>query len=286
VAFPNIRDSFPGSTISSLSWILNAYSIVFAAFLIVSGRIADLLGRRRAFTTGVLVFTFSSVLCAIAPSVGFLVGARVIQALGAAVLVPASLALVVEAFPTHRRSHAVGLWGASAALASGLGPPIGGALVQWGDWRWAFLVNLPFGLAALCRPQKRWSRAPRAGAHACGVRPVRPHARPAHPRPGQGGLGWTSWQTLACFAGVRLCCSTCSCSHDAARAGRPGCSSVRSRSATPADRRGHGLYAYLLTNILAAAGVEARLESGLAVVPGAVAAVLADRRWRSVEAAG
>jgi MFS family permease len=102
VAFPNIRESFPDSTISSLSWILNAYSIVFAAFLVVSGRLADLVGRRRTFTNGVLIFTIASVLCAVAPSVEILIAFRLLQALGAALLVPASLALVVEAFPAEK----------------------------------------------------------------------------------------------------------------------------------------------------------------------------------------
>jgi len=148
VAFPSIRESFPDASISNLSWVLNAYNIVFAAFLVPSGRLADLLGRKKAFGWGVLLFTGASLACALAPSIGFLVAARMAQALGAAVLVPASLALVVQAFPAEHRTHAVGLWGASAALASGLGPPIGGLLVQWGDWRWAFLVNLPFGIVA------------------------------------------------------------------------------------------------------------------------------------------
>ena len=111
VAFPSIRASFPGTSISSLSWVLNAYNIVFAAFLIVCGRLTDLLGRRRAFIGGIALFTLASALCGAAPTVGLLVAARVVQALGAALLVPASLALVVEAFPGPRRAHAIGLWG-------------------------------------------------------------------------------------------------------------------------------------------------------------------------------
>ena len=101
VAFPSIRESFPDSTISNLSWVLNAYNIVFAAFLVPFGRLTDLIGRRRAFVWGVLVFTVASVICALSPSVAFLIGARVVQALGAAMLVPASLALVVAAFPAR-----------------------------------------------------------------------------------------------------------------------------------------------------------------------------------------
>src|SRR6266508_2035580 len=99
VAFPSIRDSFPGSSLEVLSWVLNAYNIVFAAFLVAAGRFADLFGRRRLFTAGIVLFTLASVLCAVAPSLGLLIAARAVQAAGAALLVPASLALVVEAFP-------------------------------------------------------------------------------------------------------------------------------------------------------------------------------------------
>lgn len=148
VAFPDIRASFPESTISGLSWVLNAYNIVFASFLIVFGRLADLLGRRRVFTSGIALFTLASVWCAAAGSLDMLVVARMAQAAGAAMLVPASLAVVVEAFPADRRGHAVSLWGASAAVAAGLGPPVGGALVEIGGWRLAFLVNLPIGAVA------------------------------------------------------------------------------------------------------------------------------------------
>ena len=287
VAFPNIRESFPTSTIANLSWILNAYSIIFAAFLIVSGRIADLLGRRRAFTSGVLVFTIASAVCAIAPSVGFLVGARVVQAFGAAVLVPASLALVVEAFPPHHRSHAVGLWGASAALASGLGPPIGGALVQWGDWRWAFLVNIPFGLAALWAGRRLLveSRAP-------GRRRMPDLVGAALSALVLGlitlGLvkgddwGWTSAATLGCFlsATVLLALFVLSSRRSRAPLLDPALLRIRAFSVgnTATIVAGMGFYAYLLTNILWLQLVwkYSILDSGLAVVPGAlVAAVLA-----------
>ena len=287
VAFPNIRASFPESTISSLSWILNAYSIVFAAFLVVSGRIADLLGRRRAFTTGVLVFTLASVVCALAPSVGFLIGARVVQAFGAALLVPASLALVVEAFPADHRSHAVGLWGASAALASGLGPPIGGALVEWRDWRWAFLVNLPFGLAAL------WAgRRSLAESRAPGRRRM-PDLRGAALSAVFLGLltlglvkgqdwGWTSAQTLLTFvaAAVALGLFVVSSRHHRSPLLDPALLRIRPFAVgnTATIVAGMGFYAYLLTNILWLQLVwgYSVLDSGLAVVPGAVvAAVLA-----------
>ena len=102
VAFPSIRASFGGASIGELSWVLNAYNIVLAATLILFGRMADLVGRRRLFTLGVAVFTLSSLLCAAAGSVWWLVAARSVQALGAAMLIPASLALVIQAFPAER----------------------------------------------------------------------------------------------------------------------------------------------------------------------------------------
>ena len=287
VAFPSIRASFDGSSISSLSWILNAYNIVFAAFLVISGRLADLAGRRRAFLSGVLVFTAASAMCAMAGSVGLLVGARMIQALGAAILVPASLALVVEAFPAHRRAHAVGLWGASAALASGLGPPIGGALVEAGGWRWAFLVNLPFGLAALWAGRRLLveSRAP-------GRRRL-PDLKGAVLSAAMLGLltlgivkgndwGWTSWQVLGCFAGAGLLFAGFVVSSRRHRSPLLDPALLRIRSFAVGNLAmiiaGMGFYAYLLTNILWLQYVwgYSVLRAGLALVPAAlVAAVLA-----------
>ncbi|MDX6520442.1 MAG: hypothetical protein QOF08_1047, partial [Gaiellales bacterium] len=149
IAFPAIQRYFHSSDIGSLSWVLNAYNIAFAAFLVAGGRIADLIGRKRMFIYGVVLFTVASGLCAVADTVGQLVAFRVLQGIGAAVLVPASLALVVESFDEARRAHGVGLWGAAAAIASGLGPPIGGALVEASSWRWVFLVNLPLGVVAV-----------------------------------------------------------------------------------------------------------------------------------------
>ncbi|MFL5825509.1 MAG: MFS transporter, partial [Thermoleophilaceae bacterium] len=149
VAFPDIEKSFKGTSISTLSWVLNAYNICFAAFLVAAGRIADLLGRKRLFQVGVVVFTVASALCAVAPSVGTLIAFRVIQAIGAAIVVPASLALVLQAFDGKERTRGVALWSASAALAAGVGPSLGGVLVELGGWRLAFLVNLPVGVLAM-----------------------------------------------------------------------------------------------------------------------------------------
>src|SRR5438874_322612 len=161
IAFPNIALSFRGTPISSLSWVLNAYNIVFAAFLVAAGRLADLLGRRRVFIFGLELFTFASLLCAAAPSVAALIAFRVLQALGAALLVPSSLALVLQAFAPEKRSHGVALLAAVAAAAAGLGPSLGGILVAVSDWRLVFLVNLPIGVAAVVLARRLVeSRAP------------------------------------------------------------------------------------------------------------------------------
>jgi NTE family protein len=162
IAFPDIARSFPGTSISALSWVLNAYNIVFAAFLMAAAGIADLLGRRRVFVFGLGLFTVGSLLCAIAPSADALIAFRVMQALGAAFMVPSALALVLEAFPPAHRAHAVALLSAVSAAAAGLGPSLGGLLVTAANWRLVFLVNVPIGVAAalLARRRLAESRSP------------------------------------------------------------------------------------------------------------------------------
>jgi len=146
IAFPDIQRDFGGESDAALSWVLNAYAIVFAALLVPAGRLADLFGRKRAFLGGILVFVGASALCALAPSVGWLIAARGLQAVGAAALMPTSLALLLVAVPPERRAGSVALWAASGAVAAAAGPPLGGLLVQ-ASWHWVFLVNVPIGLA-------------------------------------------------------------------------------------------------------------------------------------------
>ena len=148
VAFPALREDFSGVGVSELSWVLNGYAIVFAALLVPAGRFADLIGRKRCFLLGLLIFVAASVACAVAPSVGVLVAGRVLQAAGAAFLVPTSLGLLLAEFPPHERATAVGVWAAVGGIAAASGPVIGGLLVQ-ASWRWIFLVNVPVGVAAL-----------------------------------------------------------------------------------------------------------------------------------------
>jgi NTE family protein len=297
IAFPAIQRYFHHSDISSLSWVLNAYNIAFAAFLVAGGRLADLLGRKRMFIYGVVLFTAASGLCAAAGTVGQLVAFRVLQGVGAAVLVPASLALVVESFDAARRAHGVSLWGAAAAIASGLGPPIGGALVDASSWRWVFLVNLPLGLVAVVV-----ARRGLVESRASGRRRV-PDLRGAVLLALALGCltlglvkgpdwGWVSPATIASFlAGVVAMVGFVLSSHNhPTPLIEPALLRVRSFTAgnTLTLVASAGFYAYLLTHVLFLNYVWGYnlLRAGLAVAPAAfvaavVAAVLgrvADRR--------
>jgi len=160
IAFPDIRASFHSTALSGLSWILTAYNIVFAALLVPAGRIADRIGRRRTFIGGMLTFLGASAVAGLAPTVEVLVAARVVQAAGAAALVPTSLALLLPEFPLTQRATATGVWGAMGAVAAALGPSLGGLLVSAAGWRWVFFVNLAIGLPAIV-PARRLLRETR-----------------------------------------------------------------------------------------------------------------------------
>ncbi|WP_325097434.1 MFS transporter [Nocardia gipuzkoensis] len=148
VALPDMAADFGGARISGLSWVLNAYAIVFAALLVPAGRLGDRRSIRTTFLLGLVVFVAGSALCATAWDVGSLVVFRVVQAVGGALLTPASLGLVLAASPPQRRAAAVRLWVAFGGLGAALGPVLGGVLVEFG-WRWVFLVNVPIGLIAV-----------------------------------------------------------------------------------------------------------------------------------------
>jgi EmrB/QacA subfamily drug resistance transporter len=148
LAFPYISKQYPGTSLSSLSWVLNAYTIVFAAVLVPAGRWADRIGRRKVFVGGLVGFTVGSALCGLAPGVAWLIAARVIQAAGAGAMVPASLSILLAVVPAQGRAKAIGTWSALGALGAALGPVIGGSLVQI-NWRWVFWVNVPVGLVAV-----------------------------------------------------------------------------------------------------------------------------------------
>jgi EmrB/QacA subfamily drug resistance transporter len=148
VALDGIGQSFPGARVASVSWVLSAYAIVFAAVLVPAGRIADHWGRKKMLLTGVVVFTLTSAGAAAAPSLDVLVAARAIQAVGAAMIVPTSLGLLYPSFPKRQHTLVVGLWAGVGAIAASAGPPVGGLLVTL-DWRLIFLINVPVGIATL-----------------------------------------------------------------------------------------------------------------------------------------
>jgi EmrB/QacA subfamily drug resistance transporter len=148
IAFPALARSFPTASRADLAWVLTGYAIVFASLLVTAGRSADRLGRRRVFFAGLGVFTAGSALCGIAPSLALLVAGRLAQGAGAALLLPASLGLLLEVFPQEKRSQAVALWAGVGALAVATGPSLGAMVISAGGWRWAFYINLPVGLLA------------------------------------------------------------------------------------------------------------------------------------------
>jgi EmrB/QacA subfamily drug resistance transporter len=148
VAFDDIGRDFRGTTLSQLSWVLNAYAIVYAALLVPAGRIADRYGRKGGFLLGLAIFTVASAACAASDGVWVLVAFRVLQAAGAALLTPASLGLLVASADPEHRARSVRICSATGALAAALGPAVGGILVE-ASWRWVFLVNVPIGVGAL-----------------------------------------------------------------------------------------------------------------------------------------
>ena len=160
VALPDMARDLDGS-LSGLSWVLNGYAIVYAALLVLFGRLAEGRSRELGFLLGVLVFTLASAACGLATSVEQLVAFRVVQAAGAALLTPTSLSLILATAPAERRHASVRAWTAVGGLAAALGPVVGGLLVA-ASWRWVFLVNVPIGLAAL---YVGWRRLPHVPGH-------------------------------------------------------------------------------------------------------------------------
>ena len=148
IAFPEILDDF-GTDRAALSWVLSGYNIAFAASLLTAGRLADRFGRRRIFFIGIWVFTVASALCGVAPSASTLIAARVLQAVGGALIMPASLALVLPEFPIERRSAAIGVWGAVGGLSAAAGPLLGATLIEPIGWRGLFFINAPVCALAL-----------------------------------------------------------------------------------------------------------------------------------------
>ncbi|SHH24791.1 drug resistance transporter, EmrB/QacA subfamily [Jatrophihabitans endophyticus] len=146
IAFPAILDDFPGTAIDTLTWIVSGYTVLFAALLTPAGRIADVLGRREAFLVSLVGFTVASLGCGAAPSVGWLIAARLVQGAMAAGMIPAALGLILATTPRERIPRAVAAWSAAAGFSAVIGPAVGGALLEVFGWRAVFFVNGPFGV--------------------------------------------------------------------------------------------------------------------------------------------
>jgi len=203
IAFPNIELSFRGVSPSWLSWVLNGYNIVFAALLIPAGQLADVVGRKLLFQLGLALFTVTSLLCAAAPDAPLLIALRIVQALGAALLVPAGLGLVLGVLPAERRVAGVAILGAAAAVAAAIGPSLGGFLVTASSWRLVFLVNGPLGVvafgvaAATLREQRPGGRRPDLSATVLLIAAVGLLALALTQGP---SWGWGSWRVLGSIA--------------------------------------------------------------------------------------
>ncbi|MFE5207678.1 MFS transporter [Streptomyces sp. NPDC056600] len=166
VAVPVIGRDLSAS-LTGMQWVTDGYTLVLAGFLLTGGALGDRLGNRRIFCTGVAVFTAASAACAVAPDAAFLVCARLVEGLGAALIVPGSLALLQQAYPQPAaRSRAFGLWGSMAGIAASAGPLLGGALVSTVGWRWIFLINLPVGAACLALTLRHVTPSPRRAERA------------------------------------------------------------------------------------------------------------------------
>ncbi|MFV1991624.1 MAG: MFS transporter, partial [Acidimicrobiales bacterium] len=208
VAFPSISETYSQATPSQLSWILNAYTITVAALLIPAGKVADRIGHKRGFLTGSSIFTVGSVLCAFAPSAAILVAFRIVQATGAAMLMPSSLALILRAFPPARIPSAIAIWGATGAAAGALGPTLAAAIIEYADWPWVFLINLPIGIVTLILGRRYLTESTAENVSmpaARGVLLIASAAALIALSLVEGrGWGWTSARTLTTFAAGTL----------------------------------------------------------------------------------
>lgn len=161
VAFAEIARSFPGSSRGTISWVVTAYSILFGSLLVVSGRMADRVGRKRMFQIGAATFLVGSLVCAVSPTLGVLIAGRAVQGVGGALLLPSSLGLLLGVFPAERRSQAVAWNGAVGALGVASGPTLGAFCVSAFGWRSAFWINVPICLVVIVLAWKVVRESPR-----------------------------------------------------------------------------------------------------------------------------
>jgi EmrB/QacA subfamily drug resistance transporter len=148
VALPSIRTDL-GISISELEWVVNGYALTFGVLLLTGGKLADMLGRRRMFIVGLVIFTGSSFFCGFASSASVLIGARVVQGVGAALMNPATLSIITATFPPRQRGTAIGIWAGVSAMALAIGPLVGGAITEHVNWSWVFYINVPIGILGI-----------------------------------------------------------------------------------------------------------------------------------------
>jgi len=148
VALPSIQSDLDIG-ISELEWVFNGYALTFGVLMLTGGKLADMLGRRRIFIVGLLIFTVASLFCGLATSAGWLIGARVLQGVGSALMNPATLSIITATFPPRQRGMAIGIWAGVAAMALAIGPLAGGLITQHLGWNWIFFINVPVGILAI-----------------------------------------------------------------------------------------------------------------------------------------
>src|SRR5919108_4506653 len=145
VALPSIQRDL-GVGLSELEWTVNAYALTFAVLMLTGGKLADFLGRRRIFVIGLAIFTLSSLFCGLATSGEWLISARTVQGIGAALMLPATLSIISATFPVRERGMAIGIWAGVSAMALAIGPLVGGLLTEHINWSWIFFINVPIGV--------------------------------------------------------------------------------------------------------------------------------------------
>jgi EmrB/QacA subfamily drug resistance transporter len=284
LAIPALGRAYPSSGLTALSWVITAYATLFAALLAPAGRLADVLGRQRLFRVGVAGFALTSLLCALSPSIPLLLVARGLQGGAAALMIPASLAVVLTDTPAERRIAAIGLWSAAGAFAAAVGPSLGGVLVHAFGWRSLFLINVPTGLVlavlagAIPQGGTRDSRLPDAVGTlslAAGVGLLALGLSQGHV------WGWGDLRTVAALA-AGLIALGATLARSSGRAA-PAVETALWRQRTFAFANvtsllyGVSLYAWMLLGVLVLTELwgYSELKAGLAMTPGAVSASIA-----------
>ncbi len=284
LAIADLRSDFTHASVGDLTWVITAYAVLFAALLAPAGRLADVVGRRALFRGGVAVFAGASLLCALAPDLPVLLTARALQGAGAAAMIPASLALLLNDTAAEHRARAIGLWSAAGAMAAAVGPSVGGVLVDTLHWRSVFYINVPIGIAIIA-----WARViPSSTRRRTGLPDLLGTVLLG------GGIGavalavtegtawhWTSAPTIGLLTGGAA--ATALAVRRSVRHPAPAVETSLWRSRTFAVANlssalyGAALYPWLLVGVLYVTQVwhYSELKAGLSVSPGALTATLA-----------